>query len=274
VPVFCAEAEPPCWAESASPLLPHGAHMFWSEHSERNCLSSVAAALGVEKSRRDYLGRWQPSQSDEYVRTAGQVVAAVQREVAAHLRLPEPAHCEADLLDDVASFLEKRSVAPLGVLEAMTALRCLDGRADLAEPLDDVEDEPVVAPPVLPMESDDEQPAPTARYWISVTRQRNFRRLHRLGGCRYYPGGVTHFESYNQLDGVDYDARCRLCWRTTSPPASASADDSDDSSSTAEDAEAASPREVAPPALGPLDALWAEHEAGLDHDASASSAAS
>jgi hypothetical protein len=234
MPVFSTKADLPVWSESASPLLPHGAHMFWSEHSERNCLTSVAAALGVDKSRRDYLGRWQPSQSDEYVRTAGQVVAAVQREVAAHLRLPEPAHCEADLLDDVARFLEERSVAPLGVLEAMAALRCLDGRADLTETPVVVEPEPGAAPPVLPLDSDDEQSAPTARYWISVTRQRSFRRLHRFGGCRYLPGSVTHFESYNQLDGVDYDARCRLCWRTSSPPRSASTDDSDDSSSTAE----------------------------------------
>eukprot|EP00972_Heterocapsa_arctica_P093769 13831335-Heterocapsa_arctica.AAC.1 len=115
----------------------------------------------------------------------------------------------------------------------MAALRCLDGRADHVALLGVVEVGQGADPPVLPAESDDEQPAPTARYWISVTRQRSFRRLHRLGGCRFF-GAVTQYESYNQLDGIDYDARCRLCWRSPPTPGSTSDDDSDDSSSTAE----------------------------------------
>eukprot|EP00439_Symbiodinium_sp_Y106_P029107 s7427_g3.t1 len=51
-----------------------------SEHSERNFTSSVASAAGVERERRAYLGRWHVVESsDEYVRTAWQVVTGLQR---------------------------------------------------------------------------------------------------------------------------------------------------------------------------------------------------
>ena len=225
------------WIETAEPLLRHGAHLYWTEHSERNCMTSVAAALGVDKSRRDYLGRWQPAQSDEYVRTAGQVVAAVQGEVAAHLRRPDPAYGEADILEELARFLSKRTVTESCIRETLTALRCLDGRTDHLDPpaLPPTCPAKVIEPPQI-LEPDEESPTTSDRYWVSVTRQRSYRRLHRLGGCRYYPNNVAHYETYNSLDGIDYDARCKLCWTAAAPArdgaSNSSADSSDDSSST------------------------------------------
>ena len=47
------------------PLLAAG----WTNLSERATLTSLLAALGVDKARRDALGRWSPSGSDDYVRT-------------------------------------------------------------------------------------------------------------------------------------------------------------------------------------------------------------
>ena len=43
-------------------------------HSERCTLPSLSAILGLGRSERDYLGRWTPSGSDEYVRTSKRVV--------------------------------------------------------------------------------------------------------------------------------------------------------------------------------------------------------
>ncbi|CAE8636159.1 unnamed protein product, partial [Polarella glacialis] len=41
---------------------------------------------GVQKSERDYLGRWSPDGSDDYLRTSRQVVLAVQGLVAQGIR--------------------------------------------------------------------------------------------------------------------------------------------------------------------------------------------
>ena len=51
-----------------------------SEHSERNFTSSIASAAGVDRERKAYLGRWHVVEaSDEYVRTAWQVVTSLQK---------------------------------------------------------------------------------------------------------------------------------------------------------------------------------------------------
>ena len=44
---------------------------FWTEHSERNWLVSILAALGVSREKGDYVGRWRViSASDEHSRIA------------------------------------------------------------------------------------------------------------------------------------------------------------------------------------------------------------
>ena len=55
-------------------------------HSERATLSSGLAALGVEKSDRDFLGHWCPEGSDVYVRTYNSIVKKMQRKFAATLQ--------------------------------------------------------------------------------------------------------------------------------------------------------------------------------------------
>ncbi|CAE7862468.1 unnamed protein product [Symbiodinium necroappetens] len=62
---------------------------FWTGHSARHVLTSIAAALGVGKDRRDYLGRWAYAQhgSQDYVLTSRQVVQGVQNFVCRSLIL-------------------------------------------------------------------------------------------------------------------------------------------------------------------------------------------
>ena len=55
------------WLQSENPLLLcDAAAVFWKEHSERNWLNSMLAAIEVSKELRDYVGRWHVSSSDEY----------------------------------------------------------------------------------------------------------------------------------------------------------------------------------------------------------------
>ena len=67
------------WLQSENPLLLcDAAAVFWKEHSERNWFNSLLAAIEVSKELRDYVGRRHVSSSDEYARTAQQVVVSLQ----------------------------------------------------------------------------------------------------------------------------------------------------------------------------------------------------
>ena len=46
--------------EGEGPLLDEPMAMVWTGHSERATLTSLAAAVGIPKHERDYLGRWSP----------------------------------------------------------------------------------------------------------------------------------------------------------------------------------------------------------------------
>ena len=64
-------------------LLPDGLEQFFTGHSPRNFMTSVAAVLGFSKDQRAYLGRWSMGMaaSEEYVRTSRQVVTLIQKTV-------------------------------------------------------------------------------------------------------------------------------------------------------------------------------------------------
>ena len=73
--------------DESRPLLGTIGAKFYSEHSERNFVNSHAAVLGYDKQKRDMLGRWQPEQSDDYLRTTREVVSTIQRYVAEAIRM-------------------------------------------------------------------------------------------------------------------------------------------------------------------------------------------
>ena len=70
-------------ANTGGLLLPDGLETHFTEHSPRNFLTSVAAAIGFHKDQRAYLGRWAMGMvaSEEYVRTSRQVVFTIQKAV-------------------------------------------------------------------------------------------------------------------------------------------------------------------------------------------------
>eukprot|EP00439_Symbiodinium_sp_Y106_P049919 s4618_g6.t1 len=71
------------WGLSRALLIPGPMVRYWTGHSGRHTLPSLAAALEVGKEKRDFLGRWAYSQhgSQDYVLTARQVVHGVQNHV-------------------------------------------------------------------------------------------------------------------------------------------------------------------------------------------------
>ena len=83
-PKLCPERG---WQGSADEaLLCQGAGRFWTEHSERNGLTSMGAALGFGEAQRKHLGRWTTDCSEGYVRTTTAIVHEIQGKCARALR--------------------------------------------------------------------------------------------------------------------------------------------------------------------------------------------
>jgi len=76
-------------------------------HSARCWLASMAALVGVPDADLSYLGRWSPTTSKSYVRTAIEVVVRVQEAVAASVR-KDLAGDSVDIIGEQAAYLDLR----------------------------------------------------------------------------------------------------------------------------------------------------------------------
>ena len=96
------------------PLIPDCGVMFWSGHSMRHYLPSVAAAINIGKDQRDYVGRWHVNfhQSVDYIHTSRQIVVQVQQQVNRALCEGDPGYDESELWDEFAAFLKSRGEEP------------------------------------------------------------------------------------------------------------------------------------------------------------------
>ena len=94
------------WQASQDPLVRGSCYLFWSGHSMRHVLPTLAAVFGEPKERRDYLGRWHVGlqQSSDYVHTCRQIVHGVQQLVGDKLSGGSPGYEEDELLDSSISF--------------------------------------------------------------------------------------------------------------------------------------------------------------------------
>ena len=74
-------------------LVPESLVSFWSGHSPRHVLPSLASAIGVPEERINFLGRWAAARSASatYILTSRQVVHQIQAQVCRALLEGEPA---------------------------------------------------------------------------------------------------------------------------------------------------------------------------------------
>ena len=218
---------------AVSSLLPPEGGLFWTEHSERNFLPSVAAAMGKDQDLIRRLGRWQADCSEKYVRTAIPIIGAFQEEVATLLRQRGPDVLgEEAVLDDFAVFLGHRGGPsdsfPLRWRGPLTWFRtetpgwfvvkgegAMDEAGKTPEPSEDSDDD--VVPPV-----------PAAGYVVSITGRRTRRRLHHTAKCPLVPGvHYLEFETYGDEAplATQYHDFCRRCWPTRRTEVAASVAD-------------------------------------------------
>ena len=214
------------WKVARELLFPGEMANFWTGHSARHVATSLAAALGVSKDRRDYLGRWAYAQhgSQDYVLTSRQVVQGVQNFICKCLLVghPDGGYTEEELFCTMRSYAEALHLAGDEIVKACSVLqwddvgatwklggnfpsfvvspdrvRAAAGNmgADLPGPYQDFEQE------------EDKDDAP---YFITISRK-GFRRLHLSKKCAVRRENCLETLPIFKLSEGIADAVCKLC---------------------------------------------------------------
>ncbi|CAE7853809.1 unnamed protein product, partial [Symbiodinium necroappetens] len=214
------------WKVARELLFPGEMANFWTGHSARHVATSLAAALGVSKDRRDYLGRWAYAQhgSQDYVLTSRQVVQGVQNFICKCLIVghPDGGYTEEELFCTMRSYAEALHLAGDEIVKACSVLQWDDVEAtwklggnfpsfavspdrvraaagnmgaDLPGPYQDFEQE------------EDRDDAP---YFITISRK-GFRRLHLSKKCAVRRENCLETLPIFKLSEGIADAVCKLC---------------------------------------------------------------
>ncbi|CAE7515150.1 unnamed protein product [Symbiodinium microadriaticum] len=120
----------PAWKpRTERDLLGTECYLFWSGHSMRHVLPTIAAVFGVPKEQRDYLGRWHVGlhQSSDYIHTCRQIVHDIQRRVCDKLSGGKPGYDEEELFEDFGAWLRERGLDPEPWVKRHAILRTVNG---------------------------------------------------------------------------------------------------------------------------------------------------
>ena len=228
------------WSDSEEPLMQQVVANGWTNHSERATLSSMLAAIGIDKTRRAVLGRWSPSGSDDYVRTYKAIVKDLVNRFCRTVSSGRAyeAFDEEDAIADVKARLEMVVGEPgAGVGDAVWELERVAkeiAKACAAQVPEETPTEVASLSPRPDLEGDVDVEE-GAKYIIVYTRDRSVARLHRMDGC--WRARKMDFKQYDLVD-VDpppketYTAVCKDCWlQAPTEPGGATTAASDDSES-------------------------------------------
>ena len=194
-------------------LLTIGAQGFWTGHSSRATLATWAACVKISKDRRDYIGRWKPSESDEYVRTSREIVWGIQQEVATAIRNGglDDVCFEDGVLTELADYCRELGVVEEEILnmgERLVAARGLLPQSAFSRPVLKVSQEVVEAPednprgsvaPEVHLELHDQEVVLSEGCWaVSCKSSGAAETLHQIGRCWRRPG--VHYRRFVILD--------------------------------------------------------------------------
>ena len=208
-------------------LLPPGAGLFWTEHSERNGVPTAAASLGYSDDIIKRIGRWQVGLVQEtYIRSTIEIVTRVQQDIAGHFRRSEEDFLdEASTLKKLTKFMAARGMADKDLellVERLSHFRSAGRSPSAAARKVRVEGMASAAGGGAgqePEADDDEEEAPVGNltgYVVSIVGRKGFRRLHHLAKCGMLPGtDYKEYVWYGEVlpDPALYDSICSRCWR-------------------------------------------------------------
>ena len=217
--------EPGCGATRKCPLFAPGMAAFWTLHSPRNWLPSVAAAMKKSNELIGRLGRWGQDVREAYVRATRQIVMDFQQEAACRLRQRGRDFLgEAHVLSDFERYCLDQGYEDEEVAMTVQRLRFFDQEAGVTQEESTAQPPPQASPEAPPCsgdESDKDSDAENANtevggYVVSITGKRTWRRLHYIGRCWRRPGkDYASFQTFGEdaPPAAAYDAVCRDCWK-------------------------------------------------------------
>jgi hypothetical protein len=224
------------FSQGDAKLFYHGVVGFWSEHSPRRFMNSRAAGMGVEKSKRDFLGRWMPQQSDNYVMTARQAVWEVQQEVMTEFRRNPGAIDESETVAALKTFMASRNYPKEMIDEQVARLELPDmgaGTPSLPEASGEEEDAQVdqifqAASQFLGDDKDTEGvelelaactrigQEVSGKYLLSYSKNKRLMTIHKgREGCWRRPGSeLKDFHFTDDIIPLELQGalKCKDCW--------------------------------------------------------------
>ena len=211
-------------------LLPDGLESFFSGHSPRNFVTSVAAALGFSKDERAYLGRWSMGMvsSEEYVRTSRQVIYKIQKAVNKALVEggSDPYH-EDEPISRLCEFAAAGGANPNRIKKRHTVLvygldtgaPCLGGVFPTLQILPEDWDEDdgrggadaELADKVAMLAAKEATASQhTAKYFVTISRRTAMRRLH-MAGCFVKPDRCCEVVFMDEVAPDSFESICQAC---------------------------------------------------------------
>ena len=216
------------------PMMDRVGSMYWTGHSMRHFIPTIAAAIDIGKEQRDYVGRWHVNlhQSADYVHTSRQIVMKVQEAVNKAIVLGKPSYDESELVEDFGCFLLTKGRLPKDWVRHHAIWTKIDGGYALGGnwPTMDVDviDNEVWGEHVdqqdptagedrldsLPPEAETDEAR--ASFFVTISRHSGFRRLHKVGCCGTYPWACHKVEYVERVTEGVADAICKTCQRASS----------------------------------------------------------
>ena len=211
-----------------SKLVGDSAVMFWSGHSMRHFIPSVAASVDIGKEQRDFVGRWHVNlhQSADYIHTSRQVVMNVQEKVNKSICEGEPYYDEGELMEELNEFLvgrseltPDRSVRKHNIWKKVQHGQSLGMTWPTLNP-DDIHEEAyqegTQGEQGAELETQgggehSEMEPKHCPYFVTISRKTGFRRLHKFGGCGIMPWNCQRVEWLNEVKKDCADACCKGC---------------------------------------------------------------
>ena len=194
--------------------MTEGAHRFYTGHSPRNFMTSVAAAIGHSKDDRDYLGRWlvnRATGSAEYTRTSREVVRRLQKSVCRSLlEGGSQPYVEEEALAALKSYVDGQGASGALIRRRHDLMRQANGEWRLGLKW------PAFKPKAIGVNvegdpgSEDEPFEGETKYFITTTKQ-GHRRLHLNGPCHVKAHKCASVTFTNRLCLEAVDSICRDC---------------------------------------------------------------
>ena len=219
------------WALGEKKLMPSCFTSAFTEHGPRAFMPSILADLEVEKTRRDFVGRWSPTGSDDYTRSYRGVIKSLQQLVRQAIRDGDRRLGEDDVAERLQQFGEATGVDNVQFHIAELLKNCHSFSQSMKESnsIDDDEAELLEVDDTdvnhhLSVASQDLESrnltgrkrlaeSRVSKFLIVYSQGRRFARLHRIGSrCPWVSTEVRDCEEVSEAKPAQYNARCKLCF--------------------------------------------------------------